>query len=389
MDFPKSVFTNYTERPKPFIHPLLTQPCRIMSVLDQRDVMLHLPYHSFDSVIDLLREAAIDPFVQSIKITCYRLAKNSKIINALLNAVRNGKEVTVVLELRARFDEEANLHWKSVLEEEGVKVLIGMPNMKVHAKLCVIKKKQFNRIKYYGFVSTGNFNESTSKVYGDHLLFTSHAQILRDVNAVFTYLEKPMVKKNPLDAMKILIASPNQMRPYFLNLIQQEIKKHKSTKQGQVIIKLNSLVDEILIEKLYDAAKEGLSVHLVIRGICCALTELSAFKKPIQGLSIVDQYLEHARVFIFGTGKNAKTFISSADWMVRNLDHRIEIACPILDPLIAEELQDILTIQLQENVKGRILDNEQVNTYVLPAQKAKKLRSQTETYTYLSNKKYL
>jgi polyphosphate kinase len=327
--------------------------------------------------------------VQSIKITCYRLAKDSKIINALLNAVRNGKEVTVVLELRARFDEEANLHWKSVLEEEGVKVLIGMPNMKVHAKLCVIKKKQFNRIKYYGFVSTGNFNESTSKVYGDHLLFTSHAQILRDVNAVFTYLEKPMVKKNPLDAMKILIASPNQMRPYFLNLIQQEIKKHKSTKQGQVIIKLNSLVDEILIEKLYDAAKEGLSVHLVIRGICCALTELSAFKKPIQGLSIVDQYLEHARVFIFGTGKNAKTFISSADWMVRNLDHRIEIACPILDPLIAEELQDILTIQLQENVKGRILDNEQVNTYVLPAQKAKKLRSQTETYTYLSNKKYL
>ena len=388
MDFPKSVFSNYTERPKPFIHPLLTQPCRIMSVLDQRDVMLHLPYHSFDSVIDLLREAAIDPFVQSIKITCYRLAKDSKVINALLNAVRNGKEVTVVLELRARFDEEANLHWKTVLEEEGVKVLIGMPNMKVHAKLCVIKKKQFNRIKYYGFISTGNFNESTSKVYGDHLLFTSHSQILRDANAVFTYLEKPLLKKNPLDAMKILIATPKQMRPYFLNLIQQEIKQHKSTKQGQMIVKLNSLVDEVLIEKLYDAAKDGVPVHLIIRGICCAITELSAFKKPIHALSIVDQYLEHARVFIFGTGKNAKTFISSADWMVRNLDHRIEVACPILDPLIAEELQDILTIQLQENVKGRILDNEQMNTYVLPAPKAKKLRSQTETFNYLSNKKY-
>jgi polyphosphate kinase len=171
-------------------------------------------------------------------------------------------------------------------------------------------------------------------------------------------------------------------------LIQQEIKKNKNSKQGQMIIKLNSLVDIALIEKLYDAAKEGVPVHLIIRGICCALTELSAFKKPIHALSIVDQYLEHARVFIFGTGKNAKTFISSADWMVRNLDHRIEVACPILDPLIAEELQDILDIQLQENVKGRILDNEQMNTYVLPAPKAKKLRSQTETFNYLSNKKY-
>jgi len=198
MDFPKSVFSNYIERPKPFIHPLLTQPCRIMSVLDQRDVMLHLPYHSFDSVIDLLREAAIDPFVQSIKITCYRLAKDSKIINALLNAVRNGKEVTVVLELRARFDEEANLHWKAVLEEEGVKVLIGMPNMKVHAKLCVIKKKQFNRIKYYGFISTGNLNESTSKVYGDHLLFTNHAQILRDVNASIYVFRKAHAEKKSI-----------------------------------------------------------------------------------------------------------------------------------------------------------------------------------------------
>lgn len=388
MDFPKSVFKNYTERAKPFIHPLLTQPCRIMSVLEQRDVMLHLPYHSFDSVIDLLREAAIDPFVQSIKITCYRLAKDSKIINALLNAVRNGKEVTVVMELRARFDEEANLRWKAVLEEEGVKVMIGVPDMKVHAKLCVIKKKQFNRIKYYGFVSTGNFNESTSNVYSDHLLFTSNAKILRDVNAVFSYIEKPMLKKNPLESMKVLIASPHQMRSFLINLIQQEIKKIKSKKQAQLIIKLNSLVDIAFIEKLYEAAKVGLPVHLIIRGICCAITDSPTFKMPIHAISIVDQYLEHGRVFVFGVGKQAKTFISSADWMVRNLDHRIEIACPIEDATIAEELQDILAIQLQENVKGRILDNEQHNKYVTSLPKHIKVRSQIVTYNYLRTKIY-
>src|SRR5690606_17593218 len=191
MNFPASVFTDLEQRPKPFVHPLLKQPIRIMDVLEQRDVMLHFPYHSFDSIIDLLREAAIDPYVQSIKVTCYRLAKDSKIINALINAVRNGKQVTVVLELRARFDEEANLVWKKRLEEEGVKVVLGLPDMKVHAKLCVIKKREFNKTKQYAFISTGNLNESTAQYYGDHCLLTKDRNIIADINRIFTFLESP------------------------------------------------------------------------------------------------------------------------------------------------------------------------------------------------------
>ena len=236
------------DRPKwlfPPFHPSFPKQFKVnTSIFEQLqtgDVLIHQPYESFDGVLAFLREAVRDKHVLAIKQTIYRTGADSELMELLREAVQRGKEVTVVVELKARFDEEANLHWKAVLEEEGVKVLIGMPNMKVHAKLCVIKKKQFNRIKYYGFIATGNFNESTSKVYGDHLLFTSHTQILRDVNAVFMYIEKPLLKKNPLDNLKLLVATPKHMRPYFLNLIQQEIKKHKSSKQGELIIKLNRL----------------------------------------------------------------------------------------------------------------------------------------------------
>lgn len=388
MNFPAQVFTDLKQRAKPFVHPLLKQPCRIMEVIDKRDVMLHMPYHSFDSIIDLLREAAIDPFVQSIKITAYRLAKDSKVINALLNAVRNGKAVTVMIELRARFDEEANLQWKKRLEEEGVKVVLGLPNMKVHGKLCIIKKREFNKTKQYGFVSTGNFNEGTAKYYGDHCLLTTNRSILADINRVFTFLEAAQPKLESLKSCTTLPIAPTNMRKFFGDMIAKEIKSAKKGKPASIIIKSNSLVDQILISKLYDAAKAGVDVKLIIRGSCCAYTQNKSFKEPIKAISIIDEYLEHARVFVFHNEGAPKVYISSADWMVRNLDHRIEAACPVFDADIQKELIDILNIQLAENVKGRILDNEQRNTYVQRKKGEQQVRSQVAIYGYLRNKRY-
>jgi polyphosphate kinase len=352
MNFPASVFTDMQPRKKSFVHPLLKQPCRIMEVIEERDVMLHMPYHSFDSIIDLLREAAIDPFVQSIKVTCYRLAKDSKIVNALVNAVRNGKQVTVVLELRARFDEEANLVWKERLEEEGVRVVLGLPDMKVHGKVCVIKKKEFNKIKQYGFVSTGNLNENTAEYYGDHCLLTTDRNILADINRIFTFLEAGHGRVDTLKNCKTLPVSPVSMRKIFLDLIDKEIKAARKKKPAAITLKLNTLTDQLLITKLYDAAKAGVDIRMVVRGSCCAYTHQKSFKKDIKAISIIDEYLEHARVFIFHNDNNPKVYISSADWMVRNLDHRIEAACPVFDKEIQKELIDILDIQLAENVKA-------------------------------------
>lgn len=386
MDFPPNVFSDFVPRPKPFVHPSLIQPCRIMDVLNHQDVMLNFPYHSFDSIIDLLREAAIDPFVQSIKITCYRLAKDSKIANALINAVRNGKDVIVVLELRARFDEEANMKWKVKLEDEGVKVILGLPNQKVHAKLCLIKKREFDHTKEYGFVSTGNFNESSARFYGDHCLLTSNRKILSDITRIFNYLENPSAKINQIKACKTLIVAPLNMRSYFIPLIDQEIKNALAKKEASIILKMNSLVDGTLINKLYEAAEAGVKVSLIVRGICCVLTKQKTFVHNIKALSIIDEYLEHARVFVFHNRGNAKVFISSADWMVRNLDHRIEAACPVFDKAIAKELIDILNIQLSENVKGRVLDNNQKNDYVKVMEGEPEIRSQVETYDYLIKK---
>ncbi|RYD56716.1 MAG: polyphosphate kinase 1 [Sphingobacteriales bacterium] len=386
MDFPAQVFTDLQPRVRSLVHPKLKQPCRIMEVLDKQDVMLNFPYHSFDSVIDLLREAAIDPFVQSIKITCYRLAKDSKVVNALVNAVRNGKQVTVALELRARFDEEANIQWKERLEEEGVKVVLGMPNMKVHAKICVIKKREFNKTKQYGFISTGNFNESTAQFYGDHCLLTTNRNILADINRIFNFLEAPIPRVETLKSCKTLPVSPLNMRKTFVDLINKEIKTAKRKKPAIITVKLNSLVDTELINKLYDAARAGVQVNLIIRGSCCAYTEQKTFKKKMKAISIIDQYLEHARVFVFHNDGDNKVFISSADWMVRNLDHRVEAACPIYDPKIQQELIDILNIQLAENVKGRILDNEQQNFYIGHEEKEPVVRSQIAISRYLQNK---
>jgi polyphosphate kinase len=385
MDFPRGVFGNMAARRKPLLHRILEEK-RVSDVVMHQDLMLHFPYHSFNPVIDLLREAAIDPDVTSIKITAYRLAKQSKIINALINAVRNGKQVTVMLELKARFDEEANLAWKERLEEEGVKVLIGIPNMKVHAKLCIIRKRLGDTFVQYGFISTGNLNEDTSKVYADHCLLTSNKKIMADANRIFSYIEHYKTGTHFLKACTALLPSPGIVRREVIKMIHTEVRNAQKGVPAFICAKMNSLSDEAIIEELYLAAKSGVEISLIVRGIFCMLTENPRYVKPIRAVSIVDEYLEHARVWIFSNGGDEKIYISSADWMVRNLDHRVEATCPILDPEIRKELKDILTIQMQDNIKARVLDNELKNDYVTPITGEPLIRSQYETYFYLRNK---
>jgi polyphosphate kinase len=383
MDFPEQVFKIKKPRKKPFDHPLLTER-RVSDVVLERDIMLHLPYHSFTPLIDIIREAAIDPDVTTIKITCYRLAEQSKVINALVNAVRNGKEVVVMLELRARFDEEANLEWKTRLEDEGAKVLLGTQNIKVHSKICLIRKKVRDKYVMYGFVSTGNMNERTARVYADHCLLTSNAKIMADINIVFNYLEQMRPGNNILKNCKIIIPCPHIIRKKIYKLIDQEIEQAKKNNPSGITLKMNSLSDEGMIEKLYEAARDGVPVRLIIRGIFCMFSQSKKFKRPVQAISIVDEYLEHARVWVFHNRGKEKVYISSADWMLRNLEHRVEVTCPIWNKEIKRELKDILNIQLQDNVKARILDNELRNEYVNTTKK--KIRSQVETYDYLFKK---
>lgn len=384
MDFP-DVFNVQERRRAPLPHPALKGKTRVTDVVLEKDVMLHFPYHSFNHVIDLLRESAMDPDVTLIKITLYRLASESKVINALINAARNGKEVTAVLELKARFDEEANLEWKERLELEGVKVIIGFHNMKVHAKTCIIKKRIGKRMLQYGFISTGNLNERTARVYADHCLLTGNRKVMADINRIFEFLEGAKTDYTPLKNCKTLMVCPTNMRNELTQLINKEIKAARHKKTASITLKVNSLSDQALIEKLYEAAFAGVDVKLIVRGIFCGVVDDKKFKKVITAISIVDEYLEHARVMIFHNGGKPRVYISSADWMVRNLDHRIEAAVPLLDKRICNEIQDIINIQLKDNVKARILDNELSNRYVV-SNEDEKIRSQLETYKLLQNK---
>ncbi|TAD85950.1 MAG: polyphosphate kinase 1 [Bacteroidetes bacterium] len=385
MDFPE-VFKQPQSRKAPFLHQDLDDGERVTDVVMQKDVLLSTPYHAFTPVIDLLRESAIDPDVVSIKITAYRLASNSKIINALINAVRNGKQVLVMLELRARFDEEANLEWKEVLEQEGVKVITGVPNLKVHAKLCVIKKRIGGKTMQYGFVSTGNLNEKTAKLYGDHCLLTSDRLIMADTNRIFDYLERPLLGMAKLRACKTLLVCPVSQRKAWQELINFEIQQAKTRKKAFIICKTNSLSDELLIGQLYKAAEAGVEIKLIVRGIYCPIFDFKKLKVKPYAISIVDEYLEHARVMVFYAGGKLKTYISSADWMVRNLDHRVEAACPIKNEAIKTELLDILGIQLADNVKARKLDGALKNEYI-SHNNAEPIKSQVEIYNYLLQKK--
>lgn len=381
MDFP-NVFKSKLSRKKPFTHPALKNAIRVTDVIQKQDVLLSFPYHSFASLLDLLREAAIDPDVTEIKMTAYRLASNSKVINTLINAKRNGKKVTVVLELRARFDEEANLLWKLKLEEEGIKVLVGIPNYKIHSKLGLIRKRVNKKTIHYGFISTGNFHEKTAKTYGDHCLLTSNRALMADVNRMFTHIENYKGSFSIFKGYTSIIPCPVSLRKYLEQLINKEIANAKAGKKAVIVLKMNSLSDTSLIHQLYDAAKAGVEIKLIIRGIFCMLSENKKFKIPVKAVSIVDEYLEHARVFYFYNSGKEKIYISSSDWMVRNLDHRIEVTCPIKDASIKKSLLDILKIQLKDNVKARILNNNLTNEYV--NNNFGKIRSQLEIYRYLA-----
>ena len=384
MEFPAKLH-NFQSRPRPFQHPDLAKSLSVCDVIMQKDVLLHFPYHSFNSIIDMLREAAMDPDVKSIKITTYRLARNSKICNALINAVRNGKQVHVILELRARFDEEANLDWKTKLEEEGVKVFVGIPGVKIHAKICVIKKKVGNRIKQYGFIGTGNLNEKTALSYCDHFLLTSDNDIMTDINRVFKALEHPELNwKHQLSLCKTLLVSPANMREALVAMINREIKTAKEGKPSSIIINLNSLSDEMMIKKLYKAAAAGVQIKLIVRGIFCAVIDQKQFVQPMTAISIVDEYLEHSRIWLFHYADEEEIYISSADWMLRNLDYRIEVAVPIKDKAIKDELKHILKIKLSDNVKARWLDRKLSNQYV--SSTGRKVRSQLAIYHYLKRK---
>jgi polyphosphate kinase len=337
--------------------------------LEEQDILLHIPYHSFDSIIDLLREASIDPYVEEIYITCYRLAPQSKIANALINAVRNGKRVRACIELRARFDEVANIKWVRTLQEEGVEVITNKTLRKVHAKLCLIKRQEMGVLQYVGFVGTGNLNERTARIYADHFLLTTNAAILQEVNMVFQYL---FTQKNSesLRQLKYLLVSPLNTRKRLLNLLSKE--------NEMCIVKLNSLSDPECIKAIRAAIKRGCKVKLIVRGIYCIDFE----HDNLEAVSIVDSYLEHSRIIYYQNGKEPIVYLGSADWMVRNLDHRIEVMVPVLDPQLKKELNQYLQLQLSENVKARVLDMNLSNQY--KSNKAKKVRAQEAIFNVLN-----
>jgi polyphosphate kinase len=377
MGFPDFGHAELEYKPLPPLqHKDLPPNQSILSIIKEKDIMLHYPYQSFQYIIDLLREASIDKRVRSIKMTIYRAAKNSGVINALINAARNGKWVTVYMEVQARFDEEANIYWTEKLREEGVKVIHSIPGFKVHSKLLLIRGKDNNRNFFYSMISTGNFNEDTARVYADDCLLTSNPLICIDVYNAFHQMEtayKPY-------KYKMLILAPFAMRNFFIKMITQEIRNAREGKKAWIIIKLNNLVDEVIVRKLYKAGKEGVKIKLIIRGICVLVPGVKGLSENIEGISIVDRYLEHSRVLVFANDGDPQYYITSADWMVRNFDNRIEVACPVLDPGIRKEIQAMLDLQLADNVKARILGPGEPNVYRTGGRK--QVRSQVESYQF-------
>ena len=353
----------------------------ILRCMRRKDILLHFPYHSFHYVIDLLREASIDPRVTSIKISLYRVAKHSSIVHALINAVRNGKTVKVIMELQARFDEEANIYWANKLQEEGARVIYGVPNLKVHAKLCLITRKEKKRYVHYGLVGTGNFNEETARIYSDHCLFTCDTRITGEMEKVFEFFEQPY----KVSTFKRLIVSPFKTRKRILKYIEREAENARSGKDSFIIIKANNLVDPDIIRALYDANKAGVEIKLHVRSMISLIPGVPGLSDRIQGIGIVDKFLEHTRIFVFCNAGLPKYFISSADLMPRNLDRRVEVTCPIYDKEIQEELRTFLDIQWSDTVKARIHSKQLQNKYKTSDREIK-IRAQEKIYEYLKEK---
>ncbi|MEJ6979132.1 polyphosphate kinase 1 [Pedobacter sp. P351] len=353
----------------------------IFSQISKRDYLINLPYQSFDYIIHFLREAAIDPKVVEIDITLYRLAENSRVINALINAAKNGKRVNCLVELKARFDEQNNINWTKRLEEDGVQVNYGLLDYKVHSKVCLITRREKGKVTYYANLATGNFNEKTARLYCDHSLFTTNPQITEELVHLFKGLDKKVFYKD----YKCLIVSPLETRDKIGALIDTEIKNAKDGKPAYMVLKMNSLADEDMVQKLYNASSAGVKIQLIIRGMCTLVPGIEGLSENIEVISIIDKYLEHARVWIFANGGEERIFLTSADLMTRNLDHRVEVGFPILDPNIRKEIRDIINIQLKDNTKARELNSLNNNRY-RPKGKIC-YRAQTDIYTYLKYKK--
>lgn len=344
---------------QPAAHPLLQNRSSIIKQVLKQDVLLHFPYQRFDHVVDLLREAAIDPKVKAIRINVYRVAPRSQVMNALINAVRNGKQVFVMLELQARFDEENNLYWTEKLKEEGAKVFHGYQGLKIHSKLIQIERESDKKIQLISYIGTGNFNERTSGVYTDLGLITAHKKIGQEVSNVFKMMENSL---HPY-RFQMLHVSPVNMRQKLMKLIQNEILQAKQGKTARIQLKINNLVDAKMINKLYEASNAGVSIQLIIRGVCCLIPGQKGKSENIEAISIVDRFLEHSRFGIFHNNGEPQYFISSADWMERNLDKRIEVGVPVLDEKVQQELKAIFEMQWNDTVKARIVTKKQENKY--------------------------
>lgn len=353
----------------------------MLQSIKEKDYLLHAPYQSFSYVIRFLREAALDPKVQSIKITLYRLSKNSQIVSSLINAAKNGKKVTVQIELQARFDEASNISYAEQMQEEGINLIFGVKGLKVHSKICLVERLEDDEIKRYGFVSTGNFSESSAKIYTDVTLFTSDSKILKDMSKVFEFFEV----NYRVHRYKHLIVSPHYTRSRFVKLIDREIKNASEGLPAYINLKMNSLSDYKMIDKLYEASNAGVKIKLIIRGICCLVPRLKNYSENIEAISIVDNYLEHSRVFIFGNNNNPEIFISSADFMTRNIDARVEVTCPIYDEEIKQDLIDTFEIGWKANVKARLHSDKFENLYRKRGED-KVFRAQQEMYKHYQNK---
>ena len=352
----------------------------IFKAIANKDYLLHAPYQTFSYIVKFLREAALDPKVKTIKITIYRLAEISHVASSLINAAVNGKSVTVSIELRARFDEQANIDYAEQMKDEGIILIFGVTGLKVHSKMCVVEREEGKKLKRYGFISTGNFNESTAKIYTDYTLFTSNKKILKDVNQIFSFFET----NYRIYRYKHLIVSPHYTQSAVFRLINSEIEKVKLGKAGLIRLKMNSISSYPMIDKLYEASRAGVKIQMIVRGICCLIPGIKGMSENIEVISVVDKFLEHSRIYIFGNNGESKLYISSADWMTRNIENRVEVSCPIYDEDIKKEIIDTFNISWSDNVKARILNESQENEY--RKNNKKKVRSQFAIYDYYQKK---
>lgn len=348
----------------------------IFEAISKKDYLLYAPYQTFSYIVKFLREAALDPSVKTIKITIYRLAEISHIASSLINAAINGKAVTVSIELRARFDEQANIDYAEQMKAEGVNMIFGVQGLKVHSKMCVIEREEGKKLHRYGFISTGNFNESTAKIYTDHTLFTADQKILKDVNKIFSFFQT----NYKIFRYKHLITSPHYTQSSVFKLIDIEIAKVKSGNEGFVRLKMNSISSYTMIDKLYEASRKGVKIQMIVRGICCLIPGVEGMSENIKVVSVVDKFLEHSRIYIFGNDEDSKVYISSADWMTRNIDNRVEVSCPIYDNDIKQEIIDGFNISWNDNVKARLINTPNENEYKLDDKE--KVRSQFAIYDY-------